>query len=70
MQLFKCVLVFCFQKELFASKVESVAESSRERKMSASSTGSMKSKWLKAFKSLKTTTSSSGAVAAPKEPEK
>ncbi|CAB3386607.1 Hypothetical predicted protein, partial [Cloeon dipterum] len=56
------------QKELFATKVESGAETSRERKMSSSSTGSMKSKWLKAFKSLKTT--SGGAAAAPKEPEK
>ncbi|XP_059476437.1 uncharacterized protein LOC132197273 isoform X12 [Neocloeon triangulifer] len=56
------------QKELFAAKVESGADTSRERKMSSSSTGSMKSKWLKAFKSLKTT--SGGAAAAPKEPEK
>lgn len=61
-------LSYVLQKELFASKVESGAETSRERKMSASSTGSMKSKWLKAFKSLKTT--SSGAAATPKEPEK
>ncbi|KAL0277870.1 UNVERIFIED_CONTAM: hypothetical protein PYX00_004997 [Menopon gallinae] len=41
------------QKELFSSKIES-AETGRDRKMSASSTGSMKSKWMKAFKSLKT----------------
>ncbi|XP_033611428.1 uncharacterized protein LOC111874632 isoform X2 [Cryptotermes secundus] len=51
------------QKELFASKVESASDSNRERKMSSSSTGSMKNKWLKAFKSLKTTsTPSNGAV--------
>lgn len=44
---------FYFQKELFSSKVES-ADTGRDRKMSSSSTGSMKSKWMKAFKSLKT----------------
>ncbi|XP_034239679.1 uncharacterized protein LOC117644382 isoform X3 [Thrips palmi] len=48
------------QRELFGAKVESASDA-RERKMSSSSTGSMKSKWLKAFKSLKTTTSSSSA---------
>lgn len=42
------------QKELFTHKLESDAGASRERKMSASSTASMKNKWLKAFKSLKT----------------
>lgn len=57
------------QKELFASKVESASDSNRERKMSSSSTGSMKNKWLKAFKSLKTT-SASGNGAANKESEK
>lgn len=41
-----------FQRELFSSKLE--GESGRERKMSSASTGSMKNKWLKAFKSLKT----------------
>ncbi|XP_071442736.1 uncharacterized protein Stacl isoform X7 [Hetaerina americana] len=63
------------QKELFASKVESSGGgaadgSGRERKMSSTSTGSMRSKWLKAFKSLKTPPSSTsgsggGANAAP-----
>ncbi|XP_066145715.1 uncharacterized protein Stacl isoform X8 [Euwallacea fornicatus] len=42
------------QKELFTHKLESDTGASRERKMSASSTASMKNKWLKAFKSLKT----------------
>ncbi|XP_069188579.1 uncharacterized protein Stacl isoform X5 [Procambarus clarkii] len=41
------------QKELFASKDGGGAEG-RERKMSNSSGGSMKTKWMKAFKSLKT----------------
>nr|XP_053639945.1 SH3 and cysteine-rich domain-containing protein 3-like isoform X5 [Cherax quadricarinatus] len=40
-------------KELFASKDGGGAEG-RERKMSNSSGGSMKTKWMKAFKSLKT----------------
>jgi hypothetical protein len=57
------------QKELFASKVETASDSTRERKMSSSSTGSMKNKWLKAFKSLKTTTASSNGT-ANKEGEK
>jgi hypothetical protein len=57
-----------FQKELFVSKVESASDSTRERKMSSSSTGSMKNKWLKAFKSLKTSAPSNGA--ANKESEK
>ncbi|KAJ4450327.1 hypothetical protein ANN_01747 [Periplaneta americana] len=57
------------RKELFASKVESASDSNRERKMSSSSTGSMKNKWLKAFKSLKTTSASSNG-AANKEAEK
>ncbi|XP_021916458.1 SH3 and cysteine-rich domain-containing protein isoform X4 [Zootermopsis nevadensis] len=57
------------QKELFASKVESASDSSRERKMSSSSTGSMKNKWLKAFKSLKTTSTPSNG-AANKDGEK
>ncbi|XP_066244795.1 guanine nucleotide exchange factor VAV2 isoform X7 [Euwallacea similis] len=42
------------QKELFTHKLEGDTGASRERKMSASSTASMKNKWLKAFKSLKT----------------
>ncbi|CAH1395659.1 unnamed protein product, partial [Nezara viridula] len=42
-------------KELFGTKLESAeGTSGSERKMSSSSTASMKSKWLKAFKSLKT----------------
>uniref|UniRef100_A0A1V1FKT3 Putative cysteine-rich protein 13 n=1 Tax=Reticulitermes speratus TaxID=60591 RepID=A0A1V1FKT3_9NEOP len=56
------------QKELFASKVESASDSNRERKMSSSSTGSMKNKWLKAFKSLKTSAASNGTT--NKESEK
>ncbi|KAL1498131.1 hypothetical protein ABEB36_008982 [Hypothenemus hampei] len=42
------------QKELFSNKLEGDTVTGRERKMSASSTASMKNKWLKAFKSLKT----------------
>lgn len=57
---------FLLQKELFSSKIES-AETGRDRKMSASSTGSMKSKWMKAFKSLKTPPSNG---TASKEAEK
>ncbi|KAF5281601.1 hypothetical protein FQR65_LT02921 [Abscondita terminalis] len=53
------------QKELFLNKLEST-DSVRERKMSLVSTGSMKNKWLKAFKSLKTPPPS----ASPKETEK
>ncbi|XP_049845154.1 uncharacterized protein LOC126297890 isoform X7 [Schistocerca gregaria] len=55
------------QKELFASKAESASDGMRERKMSSSSTGSMKNKWLKAFKSLKASNTSDGAL---KETEK
>lgn len=40
------------QKELFANKLDT--GDTRERKMSSASQGSMKNKWLKAFKSLKT----------------
>nr|XP_027216949.1 nostrin-like isoform X1 [Penaeus vannamei] len=47
------------QKELFASKDGGGAEG-RERKMSNSSGGSMKTKWMKAFKSLKTSEPTSG----------
>lgn len=43
---------FDLQKELFTSKLE--GDTVRDRKMSAGSTASMKNKWLKAFKSLKT----------------
>ena len=41
------------QKDLLASR-EGVGSDGGERKMSGSNTGGMKSKWLKAFKSLKT----------------
>jgi len=41
------------QKELFGAPSEDTPDA-RERKMSSSSSGSMKSKWMKAFKSLKT----------------
>lgn len=53
---FLCLLL---QKELFASKDGGGAEG-RERKMSNSSGGSMKTKWMKAFKSLKTSEPTSG----------
>ncbi|XP_026812795.1 protein vav isoform X8 [Rhopalosiphum maidis] len=43
------------QKDLFASKLETTESNARDRKLSSSSSGSMKSKWLKAIKSLKTT---------------
>uniref|UniRef100_T1JBE3 SH3 domain-containing protein n=1 Tax=Strigamia maritima TaxID=126957 RepID=T1JBE3_STRMM len=44
------------QVELLGAKLDDRSDASdgRDRKMSSSSTGSMKSKWLKAFKSLKT----------------
>ncbi|CAG2057231.1 unnamed protein product, partial [Timema podura] len=58
------------KKELFASKVESTSESGRERKMSSSSTGSMKNKWLKAFKSLKTGSGTTPTNGAPREADK
>uniref|UniRef100_A0A8D8VID2 SH3 and cysteine-rich domain-containing protein 3 n=1 Tax=Cacopsylla melanoneura TaxID=428564 RepID=A0A8D8VID2_9HEMI len=53
------------QKDLFTNKIESAgtepaSSGSRDRKMSSSSQGSMKSKWLKAFKSLKTPAPSNG----------
>ena len=69
---------FSLQKEMFASKVDmgggggggnvgvtgSNADFSRERKLSntSSSTGSMKTKWVKAFKSIK------GGKETPVEP--
>lgn len=56
----ECSLSLKFQKELLSNKAES-AEAVRERKMSSSSTGSMKSKWMKAFKSLKTPPASEAA---------
>ncbi|GLV34333.1 Stac-like [Carabus blaptoides fortunei] len=56
------------QKELFSNKLESGSDSGRERKMSSASTGSMKSKWLKAFKSLKTPPTSGNS--SPKEVDK
>ncbi|XP_015374181.1 PREDICTED: SH3 and cysteine-rich domain-containing protein 2-like isoform X7 [Diuraphis noxia] len=43
------------RKDLFASKLEATESNARDRKLSSSSSGSMKSKWLKAIKSLKTT---------------
>ncbi|XP_066950483.1 SH3 and cysteine-rich domain-containing protein isoform X20 [Macrobrachium rosenbergii] len=55
------------QKELFASKDSGGAEG-RERKMSNSSGGSMKTKWMKAFKSLKTSEPSSGSNLPPGSP--
>jgi hypothetical protein len=41
------------QKELFLSKLEPGSPNPGERKMSTASTSSMKTKWLKAFRSLK-----------------
>lgn len=46
--------IFLFlQKELFLSKLEPDSLNPGERKMSTSSSTSMKTKWLKAFRSLK-----------------
>ena len=53
------VFSFLPQKELFASKEGGGAEG-RERKMSNSSGGSMKTKWMKALKSLKASDTPSG----------
>lgn len=58
---------FIFQKDLFHAKLESLETSPRDRKLSAISNASMKSKWLKAFKSLKSSGPSNGSV---KETEK
>uniref|UniRef100_A0A1B6CG85 Phorbol-ester/DAG-type domain-containing protein n=1 Tax=Clastoptera arizonana TaxID=38151 RepID=A0A1B6CG85_9HEMI len=59
------------QKELFASKLDAAEGGlSRDRKMSSSSTGSMKSKWLKAFKSLKTPTNTSTNGVSNKDGDK
>lgn len=46
----------CSQKELFAVKMDAAdgGAGGPDRKMSSASTSSMKNKWLKAFKSLKT----------------
>jgi hypothetical protein len=49
-----------FQKELFLSKLEPGSPNPGERKMSTSSSSSMKTKWLKAFRSLKPAGSGSG----------
>ncbi|XP_042220749.1 uncharacterized protein LOC121865428 isoform X4 [Homarus americanus] len=57
------------QKELFASKDGGGAEG-RERKMSNSSGGSMKTKWMKAFKSLKTSDPASSNSLPPTSPAK
>lgn len=45
------------QKELFLGKLDPGSPRSGERKMSSSSSSSMKTKWLKAFRSLKPATS-------------
>ncbi|CAH2267721.1 jg4329 [Pararge aegeria aegeria] len=42
----------CLQRELFAAKADS-STAAADRKLSSSSAGSMKNKWLKAFRSLK-----------------
>lgn len=52
--------VFSLQKELFLGKIDPGSPRS-ERKMSSSST-SMKTKWLKAFRSLKPATAIAGTV--------
>lgn len=44
---------FHSQKELFLSKLDPGSPKAGERKMSTSSSTSMKTKWLKAFRSLK-----------------
>ncbi|KAK7605118.1 hypothetical protein V9T40_006976 [Parthenolecanium corni] len=54
-----------YQKELFAAKLENLEANARDRKLSAISNASMKSKWLKAFKSLKTTGNSNGSNREP-----
>ncbi|XP_024081047.1 uncharacterized protein LOC106670821 isoform X5 [Cimex lectularius] len=51
------------KKELFALKMEGDGGGGSDRKMSTASTASMKSKWLKAFKSLKTPPLSNGKEA-------
>lgn len=43
---------FLLQRELFAAKADS-GSAAVDRKLSTSSAGSMKNKWLKAFRSLK-----------------
>ncbi|XP_075235389.1 SH3 and cysteine-rich domain-containing protein isoform X1 [Lycorma delicatula] len=59
------------QKELFGGKLESAeGAGGRDRKMSSSSTGSMKTKWLKAFKSLKTTSGPSNGTTTKDSSEK
>ncbi|KAL5288901.1 hypothetical protein ACFFRR_009227 [Megaselia abdita] len=49
------------QKELFLSKLEPLSPSREEKRTSAPSTPSMKTKWLKAFRSLKPASGSSQA---------
>lgn len=46
------MMCFCQQRELFAAKADS-GTAAVDRKLSSSSAGSMKNKWLKAFRSLK-----------------
>lgn len=46
------ITLFLLQRELFAAKADSGA-TAVDRKLSSSSAGSMKNKWLKAFRSLK-----------------
>ncbi|KAL1116815.1 hypothetical protein AAG570_005285 [Ranatra chinensis] len=61
------------QKELFAAKLdgtEGSGPSGADRKMSAASTASMKSKWLKAFKSLKTSPTGNGSSAKEVDKDK
>jgi len=56
------------QKELFGSKMDTAEGGpSSDRKMSSASTASMKSKWLKAFKSLKTPPPNGAGKDADKE---
>lgn len=44
--------IICFQKDLFSHKLD--GELGRDRRVSLASQDSMKTKWLKAFKNLKT----------------
>lgn len=51
-QILASYLNFFTQRELFAAKADS-GGGAVDRKLSSSSAGSMKNKWLKAFRSLK-----------------
>ncbi|VVC41251.1 SH3 domain,Protein kinase C-like, phorbol ester/diacylglycerol-binding domain [Cinara cedri] len=57
-------------KDLFASKLEATESNARDRKLSSSSSGSMKSKWLKAIKSLKTTSGPATNTTTQKDEKK